>query len=225
MKHIGIVAVSAPGAALCYTAIAEISARSSFAIDPEITISALSYKNYIAAIKEKNWDQISKYILSSIEKLKKAGTDFIIIPANTVHFAIDQVKASSILPIISLLDVTVTECINKNYKKVLVLGTEHTMMEGLYTSALAKNGLTEITPDPDLQKEIHSLIIDQLIPEKIDHATVNSLINSLQNIECDAVILACTELPIVINENNLGKSVIDTTRLLAKAAFEFAANR
>jgi len=161
-------------------------------------------------------------VLKSIRKLKKVGADFIIIPSNTPHYAIEKIMAQSELPVLNLIEITVKACLANNYKRLGVLGTEATMCGGLYEKYLEKYGLIAVIPDAEFRKRIDKFIMDEIIPSKVTKATFDLVAADIQNLNCDAVILGCTELLEVYTEQNLKKPTLDTTRLLAIKALDEA---
>lgn len=225
MKHIGIVDITTVGACICANEIvAEAFRRDPAGRHPEFTIHSFSFELYKQFILRKDWQGLAEIILSSIHKLQKVGADFIIIPSNTPHYSFAEISKSSPLPVLNLIDLTAEKCQRKHYKKVAVLGTSITMQDGLYDQPLRQRQITPVIPDPEGCFHIHNLIMDALVPGKANRQAVARQVaeNFIKKIECDAIILGCTELPEVYDEKNLGKPVIDTTRLLAHKALDYA---
>lgn len=223
MKHIGIVDITTVGACICANEIVtESIKRNGAGIHPEFTIHALPFSIYRECVLKEDWQGMARAILSSIEKLYRVGAEFIIIPSNTPHYAIHEIIENSPLPVLNLLDLVADECLQRGYKKVVVLGTKPTMTKGLYNSYLAKRGITPIVPADSDCDLIHELIFDHIIPLKEDRHTMakNIAEHIIKKLDCDAVILGCTELPEVYSE--LEKPVVDTTRLLAHKAIDFS---
>lgn len=223
MKHIGIVDISTAGACLCANEIVAQAAK----IDgskkhPQFTMHAFSFDEYYDFFHRNDWIGMASKICESINLLEKVGADFIIIPANTPHFAIDLIEKQSRVPVVNLIKVVAEECERRGFSKILVLGTKTTMQGGLYDQVLISKNMMPIIPNDDLCDKINLLILDEIIPSKINPTTVENVQEDIKKIDCDAVILGCTELPIVYDENNLGKPVIDTTRLLAHYALKLA---
>jgi aspartate racemase len=223
MKHIGIVDITTVGACLCANEIVAQAAKiTSSKKHPEFTMHAFSYDQYDDCIRRQDWISLGNKICESIKLLEKVGADFVIIPSNTPHFAIDIIEKKSPLTVVNLIKIVVDECHRRGYSKVLVLGTKTTMQGGLYNETLNAKNITSIIPTDDVCDKIEHLIRNEIIPSKINSTTVENIQEDIQKYECDAVILGCTELPIVYNENNLGKPVVDTTRLLAHYALKLA---
>ncbi|CAF0903029.1 unnamed protein product [Didymodactylos carnosus] len=223
MKHIGIVDITTVGACLCANEIvAQAAEQDSSGKHPEFTMHAFSFDQYKDLVDRKDWDNLAKKICESIKVLQNAGADFIIIPSNSPHFSISQIIENSQLHVVNLIEVVVDECSRNGYSKVLVLGTKLTMQGGLYKQPLQSKNILSAIPNDEMCDKIEHLIRNELIPSKINSSTVQNIQEYIQNYDCDAVILGCTELPVVYNKENLGKDVIDTTRLLAHYALRFS---
>lgn len=223
MKHIGIVDITTIGACLCAnTIVAKAAEQDPSGAHPEFTIHAFSFKRYIDAINQQNWDAVADIILQSIEKLKTAGAEFIVIPSNTPHFAISRIQKYSSIPVLNMLEIVADECVRREFKRVAVLGTKFTMQGNLYLNILEQRGIQQVIPPNEPCERIHNFIINEIIPSKINPKTIERVAIDMLSLPCDAIILACTELPSVYNEKNIGISVIDTTRLLACKALEYA---
>lgn len=223
MKHIGIVDVTTVGACICANEIVMQSSRIGLKNNhPEFTLHALPFERYKEIVLNRQWDKVAECVLESIAKLKKIGADFIIIPANTIHYAIEKIISLSPLPVLNLVEVTVNECVRRKFKKVAILGTQLTMEEGLYNNKLCEKNITPIIPDIYLREKIQHLIFNEILAGNINPVSVSSIAEEIKKMSCDAVILGCTELPEVYSEDSLKISAIDTTRLLAHAALSYA---
>ncbi len=223
MKHIGIVDITTVGACICAnTIVAEAAKRDPSGKHPEFTMHAFPFNLYKSLLLQKDWHGMADLILASIEKLKAADADFIIIPSNTPHYGFAKIKEKSSLPVLNLIEICADECSNKKYQKVAILGSNATMQDGLYNFLLRDKGITPVIPDAIMCDEIHNLIMDQIIPSKIDSNVVTAIGEKIKQLNCDAILLGCTELPLVYDDQNLAKPVIDTTRLLAIKALDYA---
>lgn len=226
MLHIGIVDITTVGACICANAIVEKAAELNPSGEhPEFTLHSFSFKRYIDAINKRDWDAVANIILESIEKLKSTGADFIIIPSNTPHFAIQKIQKESPLPVLNIIEIVSDECVHRGFKKVAILGTKFTMQGGLYLQALKDKEIQQILPDNEACELIHNFIMNEIIPSKINSRTALLIAENIKKLPCDVVALACTELPAVYNEENLGIPVIDTTRLIAYKALEYAMSK
>ena len=229
MKHIGIAGITVPGALLCIDTIVSESYKH-FGSDslkhPRITYTQPPSDEIDKPFDTKDWKQVGRDLLDSIERLHKAGADFAIIPSNSPHYAIKQVQNDSPIPVISLVDITVTECQKRGFKKGGILGVGVTMSDGLYANPLEAIGIKAIVPSSEKQKEINDLIYTEIIKGKPTQETKKKMIAFIQELKdmgADSFIAGCTEIPIVItDESESPLPFIDTTRLIAKKAFEEA---
>ena len=225
-KHIGIIAVSFEGAALCYRTICQ----ESFAImgrfaHPEVSVHTYSLSRYMDYIEKDDWDGVAALMVSSAKKLAAAGADFGICPDNTVHRAFEKVSSQSPIPLVSITETVAKECQSKGYRKVGVLGTKYTMQGTVYRDVLSELKIQMVVPSREDQEKINSIIFDELVPGKTTESSSKGIIEAIQKLKklgCDAVILGCTEIPLVINSGNSPLPVIDSTRLLARKALEYS---
>jgi aspartate racemase len=224
---IGVVGVTIPGALDCISKINSESKNYFPAYQhPHIVLHQLSFKSTHDAQEQDNWNIVEDNLLHSLQEVSKLGADFAIIPANTVHRLIDNLKDKSPVTIISMLDVVAEECKRQNIKKLGILGTSWTMKDHLYKTILAKNHIEEVTPSLEDQNAVQQAIFSELIPHgKVCDQTLGQLIAIVQKLKalgCDGIALACTELPLVLNDENCNIKTIDTTNVLAKAAVKRA---
>jgi len=160
-----------------------------------------------------------------MSSLQAAGADFAIIPANSIHYAIDLIQAKSPLPVLNLVELVVQECLLQGYKKVGVLGVGLTMSDRLYTDSLSSAGLVPVTPSTVDQSLLNRIIYSELVTSAPTPSGAKVILTILKNLKtqgCDGVILGCTELPLVVTSSNSPIPCIDTTRLLAIKAIDFA---
>jgi len=225
-EHIGIVACSAEGAALCYRTIClegmKLMGKHSH---PEITLHTHPLSEYMRHIEAGNWDRVADLMLSSAEKVAKAGADFIICPDNTIHQAFDRVIEKSPLPWLHIAEIVAAEAVRKNYKRVGILGTRYLMEGPVYATKLAIVNIEHLIPTTNEREHISKIIFGQLVKSQFttkSRAYFTRVINRLKNRGCDAVILGCTEIPLLITQEDSPLPTLDSTRLLAMAALRRA---
>lgn len=222
MRHIGIVDITTVGACICANEIVAEANRIGLGNNhPEFTLHAFPFEKYKLILQQK-WEQVAEIIIASIEKLQKAGADFVIIPSNTPHFCFALIQQNSPLPVLNLIEITVAECVQRRFNKVAVLGTLLTMQGGLYNKLLLQNNMQPVIPTLEVCERIQRLIINEIMVAQINPVSVAQVASEIKNLNCDSIILGCTELPEVYNEKNLGRPTIDTTRLLAHKALDYA---
>jgi aspartate racemase len=225
-KHIGIVAVSAEGAALCYRTIcAEGAALLGSHAHPEITMHTYSLADYVHHIGTENWNQVGEMLLSSAEKLDKAGADLLICPDNTVHEALEVVRDRSPLPWLHIAEEVATTAAERGYKRLLILGTRYLMEGPVYPVKLRPRGLEFEIPDVEAREQINTLTFDELVYGRFEDTTrafFKDVIRKAQGHGCDAVILGCTEFPLLIGDRESPLPTLDSTRILGRAALRAA---
>jgi aspartate racemase len=225
-KHIGIVAVSAEGAALCYRTICEEGAALlGRHAHPEVTMHTYSLADYVYHIDAGNWDQVGEMLLSSAEKLRKAGADLLICPDNTAHQALDIVRDRSALPWLHIAEEVANAAAERGYQRLLLLGTRYLMEGPVYPAKLRPKGLECEIPDAFSREQINTLTFDELVYGRFEESTrayFKGVIKEAQGRGCDAVILGCTEFPLLISEADSPLPTLDSTRLLAHSALRAA---
>jgi len=225
-QHIGIVACSAEGAALCYRTICIEGAQLLGPHDhPEVSMHTHSLAEYVKCIRRDDWQGVGDLMLSSANKLAKAGADFLICPDNTIHQAFSYVASKSPLPWLHIADVVTAHAIERSFKRVGLTGTRWLVESEVYPEKLKARGVDYVRPNANEREEINRIIMDELVygvfkPEAI--AYFQEVIGSMQAAGCDAVILGCTEIPLIMNDANSPLPTLDSTRLLARAALRRA---
>ena len=225
-EHIGIVACSPEGAALCYRTIcieaADIMGKHAF---PEITMHGFSFKDYVQCLDAGNWEGVARLMLSSAEKLAKAGAAFAICPDNTIHQPFDLIIEKSPIPWLHIAEEVATEAVRRDYTYLGVLGTLSLMEGPVYSSRLAAVGIEQKLPARKDRERINRIIFDQLVEGRfLPEARVyfNEVIEGLKKDGCDAVVLGCTEIPLLMTEGKSTLPMLDSTRILARAALNKA---
>jgi aspartate racemase len=220
-RHIGIVAVSAEGAALCYRTIcAESAMRMGPHMHPEITMHTTALGEYMRAA-DGRWAKVGEMILASARKLASVGADFLICPDNTAHESIDLIVERSPLPWIHIADEVARAAAAQGYKRIGLLGTRYLMEGPVYPPKFAVHGLEYLTPDTGARARINAIIFEELVNGRFEdpaRAYFASEIADLKTRGCDAVALSCTEIPLLITQNDSVLPILDSTRILAHAA-------
>lgn len=228
-RHIGIVACSAEGAALCYRTIcAEGAALLGAHAHPEVSLHSASLASYVQCLEANDLDGVADLMLSSARKLAAAGADFLICPDNTIHSALSRVAPSSPLPWLHIAEVVASEAVARGYRKLGLTGTQWLVSSEVYPQKLQDRGLAYARPCDADRDDMGRLIMEELVhgvfrPETV--ARFQQVIRDLQRCGCDAVILGCTEIPLIITDTNSPLPTLDSTRLLARAALRRATER
>jgi len=225
-RHIGIVACSTEGAALCYRTLSLVGGeRIGRHAHPEISLHSHPLSDYMEHIRRDRWDGVADLMLSSAEKLARAGAEFLICPDNTCHIAFPMVRARSPLPWLHIGEVVAREARRRGYRRLGVTGTRYTMEGPVYPEVLAAAGLEHRVPGPAARERIDRIIFDELVNGRFTGESLRVFqdeIAALRDAGCDAVILGCTEIPLLVTPEASPLPTLDSTRLLAEAAVEHA---
>ncbi len=221
--HIGIVACSAEGAALCYrTVCIEGAALLGPHAHPEVSMHTHPLADYMDCIYRGDWQGVADLMLSSAGKLAAIGADFLICPDNTIHQAMPLVAPRSPLPWLHIAEAVAAKAAERGFRRLPVTGTRWLVDSEVYPEKLAARGLVAVRPGIAERDEINRIIMDELVygvfkPESV--AAFQRIIARMQHEEaCDAVVLGCTEIPLIIDDSNSALPTLDSTRLLARAA-------
>jgi aspartate racemase len=222
-RHIGIVGVSAEGASLCYRTICAEGAAllgSPYA-HPTVTLHTRSLADYVACLDTGDDEGVARLMLESAEALARAGADFLICPDNTVHRAISLVRDRSPLPWLHIAEVGAQEAARRGLSRLAILGTRWLAESAVYPDALAAHDIGFMRPSSEEQAAIDRIIMDELVrglfrPEATE--AFRRILARMGSEGCDGAVMACTEIPLVLDEAAAGLPLLDSTRLLARAA-------
>ena len=225
-RHIGIVAVSAEGAALCYRTIcSEAPELLGTHMHPEISMHTHPLGEYMPYCLEGRWEEVADLMVSSARKLTQIGAELLLCPDNTVHEAFDSVKRRTSVPWLHIADEVSAVAAVKGYDCLGVLGTGMLMEGPVYATSLQARGISYQIPEESERREINRCIFEELVLGKFTDESRNyfvRVVEALQDRGCDAVVLGCTEIPLLVTEADLPVPALDSTRLLARAALRHA---
>jgi len=226
VKHVGIVACSAEGAALCYRTIC-VDAQEEMGeyAHPEVTMHTHPLSEYTKYIVTGDWRKVADLMLSSTNKVSKAGADFAICPDNTIHQAFEYVVEKSPIPWLHIAEVVAEEAERKNFSKVGILGTKYLMTSSVYPEPLSEKGIAFEIPDEPDRERINKIIFSELVNGIFKEESMlyfNRIITKFKANGSEAVVLGCTEIPLIVNPNDCPLPTLDSTRLLARAAIKRA---
>lgn len=226
-KHIGIVGCSSEGAALCYRTIClEAEPLMGVHAHPEVTMHTISLAEYMEHLSgHEDWKAIADLMLRSAQTLKRAGADFLICPDNTIHAAMNYVLPRSPLPWLHIAEEVGKEAKRRGFKTLGLTGTKFLVNSLVYPQALEKMGIGWARPTEEETEEINRIIFDELVrgrqkPQAL--AYFQQVIGRFKRLSCDAVVLGCTEIPLLVTEEDSPLPTLDSTRLLARAALRKA---
>jgi aspartate racemase len=228
LRHIGIVACSAEGAALCYRTVCLEGAQLLGALDhPEVSMHTHSLAKYMKCIDRDDWPGVGELMLSSAHRLAKAGADFLVCPDNTIHQGLPWVIRRSPLPWLHIAEVVAAQAAERGFRRLGIIGTRYLVDGEVYPEKLTARGLGYLRPNTAERAEINRIIFEELVagvfrPEAI--ACFQRVMGRMKDEGCDAVVLGCTEIPLIMNDANSPLPTLDSTRLLARAALQCAAH-
>jgi aspartate racemase len=218
-RAIGIVACSAEGASLCYrTVCAEGAQLLGPHAHPEVAMHSHSLADYVACLDRGDWAGVAELMLQSARKLTAIGAELLICPDNTIHQAMPLLRPRSPLPWLQIPDVVAAQAAARGQRRVGLMGTRWLVDGPVYPAEYLRPSASE-------RDEVHRIIMDELVNGVFEPASVSVLqrvIDRLRERGCDAVVLGCTELPLVIGDANSSLPTLDSTRLLARAALRAA---
>jgi aspartate racemase len=192
---------------------------------PEILIYSVSFQPYVDWPNQERWDLVAQGLSQAAQKLVAAGADFVLIATNTMHLVFDEVRAKVEVPMLSLLDATAEAVLARGLRTVGLLGTKFTMEKTFYQDALARQGITVLVPDAADRAYINHVIYDELVAGLIrDESRIEfaAIIRKLVERSAEGVILGCTEIPLLVSEDDAGIPLFDTTTIHAEAALKYA---
>jgi aspartate racemase len=195
---------------------------------PEILIYSVSFQSYVDWPEQERWDLVAQGLSEAGRKLEAAGADLLLIATNTMHLVVDQVCAAVTVPVLSMLDVVADAVQACGMGTVGLLGTRFTMEKSFYQDALAGKGISVLVPDEEGRAYVNAVIYDELVAGQIRDASragYVAIIDDLAARGAKGVILGCTEIPLLVREEDVKLPLFDTTVLHAQAALDYALER
>ncbi|WP_433518635.1 aspartate/glutamate racemase family protein [Nonomuraea sp. CA-143628] len=227
MRHLGILAHSTEGAALCFLAYCQEGFRRVGRHEhPDVTLDYIAFGYSMPAWDAGDYDSIRDTLAVSVGRLARAGADFFACPDNTAHLALERPGADLALPGLHIAEVVADQAVRDGRTKVGVLGTAYTMDSELYPEALAARGIAAEVPDPDDRRIINEIIFAELVSGVFTEDSRQEYVRVISRLAergCDAVALVCTEIPLLVTPEVSPLPTLDSTRLMAVAAYEVAA--
>lgn len=225
-KHIGIVAGSAEGAALCYRTIClESQNQLGEHNHPEVTMNSIPMARHMPPIIADDWKTVAELMLESVEKVALAGADFAICPDNTYHQAFEYLLPRSPIPWLHIASVVGKEAERNGYQRLGILGTKYLTEGPVYSSRLNELGIEREIPDLEDRIRINEIVFKELVNGVFLESSriyFNKVTEKLKSRGCDAVVLGCTEIPLIVRPDDCPLPTLDSTRLLARAAIKEA---
>jgi aspartate racemase len=222
VQHIGIVACSAEGAALCYRTIClEALPLMGEHAHPEITMNSIPMAEHMPYVTAGDWESVAGLMLESAKKVAAAGASFAICPDNTCHQAFSYLLPKSPIPWLHIAEVVADEAHRRGFRHLGILGTRYLMESTVYPQAASGYGIDCQIPDAQDREAINSIIFKQLVNGLFPEASrlyFNEVMEKLRARGSDAAVLGCTEIPLIVRADDAPLPTLDSTRLLARAA-------
>src|SRR5882762_2219896 len=225
MKTLGIIGGVGPESTIDYykNIIALYRERQRDGSYPQFVINSIDLKKGIDFMNANNLAAMADYLLEEIMKLPRAGAEFGLIAANTPHIVFDEVAAKSPLPLISIVEATCAHAKARKLKRLALFGTRYTMQADFYPKVFSREGIELVVPDPKDQDYIHEKYFSELVPGNFlpeTRAGLLAIVDRMKTkIDIDRVILAGTELPLILRgESHNGIALLDTGKIHAEAA-------
>lgn len=180
-------------------------------------------EDYSRFLDAGDWKAVGDLMLDSAERLASAGAQLLVCPDNTIHRALPDIVDRSPLPWLHLAEVVASTASERGYRRVGVLGTRWLVDSDVYPAKLAELGIETVRPTDAERDEIHRIIMDELVHGRFEREGVafhQAVIEGMKTGGCDAVVLGCTEIPLIIDDRISALPTLDSTRLLARAAVE-----
>ena len=229
MKHLGILAHSAEGAALCFRAFCQEGFGELGPHDhPDVTMDCIALARSMSAWGDGDYTSIRTILSESVRRLAVAGADFFVCPDNTAHMALEEPGEDLALPGLHIAEVVTERAVGDGRVRVGVLGTRYLMDGPLYPRAFAAHGIAAELPYPSDREVINKIIFTELVNGVLTASSRQEYVRVIEQLAgrgCDAVALVCTEIPLLITPETSPLPTLDSTRLLARAAFEVAVGR
>jgi len=229
MKKIGIVGGMAPESTVeYYRIITSLCRQRGMGYSyPVIIVYSLNFQEFIGLVESGNLPEVINLLCEAIDSLSHAGADFALMASNTPHMVFNEVAARSPIPLLSIVEETGKTAKNSGFTRVGLFGTRFTMQADFYSNILStKYGISVVTPEKADQDYIHHKIMAELVNGYIVEETRQELSRISRTMAdkegIEALVLSCTELPLILSEEAVGIPVLDTTRIHAEAALNFA---
>jgi len=226
MTHVGIVAHSTEGAALCFLAYCQEGFRRTGRHEhPDVTLDYIAFGYSMPAWDAGDHSSIRDTLATSVSRLARAGADFFICPDNTAHLALEVPGPDLAIPGLHIAEAVADQAASEGHTRVGILGTRYTMESALYPTALGARGIEAETPDADTRAVINSIIFDELVNGEFTDASRQYYVRAIAALAargCDAVALVCTEIPLLVPPEASPLPTLDSTRLIARLAYDVA---
>jgi aspartate racemase len=226
VRHLGILGFSPEGAALCFRAFCEEGFRRLGPGEhPDVTLDCIAFGHSMPALDAGDYLAVRARLSVSVRRLARAGADFFACADNTVHEALEQPGDELALPGLHIAEVVADQAARDGRRRVGVLGTRYLMDGPVYPRAFSARGIAADVPEADDRHVINKIIFDELVNGVLTESSRQEYVRVIGRLAeggCDAVALVCTEIPLLVTPDASALPTLDSTRLLARAAFSVA---
>lgn len=227
MKTVGLIGGMTPESTILYYRILNKLAADHYGNphSSKIIMNSVDFGEISKLQKEGRWDLLNNIMADAATSLEKAGADYILICANTMHLTIDAVQKAVSIPVIHIAEATAKQIIAKKIKKVALLGTRYTMEKTFFTDVLTSFGIDTIIPNKEDRQIVHDVIYNELSKGELNPISKQNyitIINKLIDNGAEGIILGCTEIPLLITQDDVAVPVFDTTTIHATEVFNLA---
>jgi len=189
---------------------------------PEIVIFSLDFQRFSDFEEKGRREHYIQYIMQGIESLENAGVDFIVMAANSPHSEFGEIQRRARVPLLNIAEVTAAKAHGMGITKALLLGIKHTIRSSSYKEAYIRNGIEVIVPSDTEQDEIEKIIFNELVLGIKRESSRQRMVSIIDGYPADAVILGCTELPLLLAQEDVAQRLLDTAALHIEAALDYA---
>ena len=228
MKKIGVLGGMSPESSLEYyrSFISLSKERLPEGRYPELVIYNLNFEGFCRPVSRGKDEQVRDLLREKLTDLEKAGVDFALMASNTPHMYYDELKREISIPLLSIVEATAEKAKKEGYERVGLLGTDFTMTGDFYEKDFAERDMEIVVPEEGDREVVHDKIMNELVNGKILDSTRRELVKIVQKMQeaegIEAIILGCTELPLILSEEEAGIPVLDTTKVHVEAGFDLA---
>jgi aspartate racemase len=227
MKKIGIIGGIGPESTVDYykLIIGAFHEKQADSGGPEIIIYSADLAALLKILETKDLELLTEWLLARVLSLHKAGAEFAVIASNTPHIVFDNVRSRSPIPMLSIVEETCRYAQKRGFKQLGLMGTKFTMEADFFQKPFEENAMTVIVPDEEDQALIHRRIFSEIELGIIKEATRQELLSIVKKMiaahAIDALILGCTELPLILDKAEFGIAFLNTTAIHAESIVDF----
>ena len=219
MKQIGIIGGLGPEATIDYykRIVEHFHARNQSLSVPEIVIVSVDIPRLFAMVGASEWETLAAWLADKVAALQAAGADFAVISANTPHIVFDRVQALSPIPLLSIVEATLLAAQVAGHRRLGLLGTAFTMRSDFFAKRFARDGIAVFVPEADEQQRIHERLVNEIEHGIFNPTTKQELLAIIRKLkerhQLDAIILGCTELPLILHDGDADIPFLNTTAI------------